>query len=103
MAAAEAPESGPPMTSLPPTAAESRAIAGPRYDIIDERCAHRNCADNKTAYRMSGSCMNCKAGPLVGLFTADHAAFTVQSRCPACGCREVRWKQLADLDPDTAL
>ena len=82
------------MTSEPPA---------PQYDIIDERCTHRNCADNETFYRMSGSCLNCKAGPLVGLFTSDHSAIGVRSACPACGCREVRWDKLADLDPGTAL
>jgi hypothetical protein len=99
----EPPASAPPMSSLPPTAAESQAMTAPRYDIIDERCTHLNCADNTYVYRMSGSCMNCKAGPLTGLFTSDHTAFTMQSRCPACGCREVRWNKLADLDPGTAL
>ena len=74
----------------------------PPYDIIDQRCSHHSHRDEtaQRAYRMSGRCYNCGASPLVGLFTYGHGS---SSKCPACGCYEVRWSKLADDDPATAL
>jgi hypothetical protein len=88
-------------SSEPPLTAALRLANGPQYDVINLRCTHRMHADVTTAYRMSGTCTNCSAGPLVGLFTTGHEAYG--GECPACGCRTLSWRGLADSDPATAL
>jgi hypothetical protein len=89
----------------PATEGGAVPLGEPRaYDIIDERCTLPRCAEAASGlvYRMAGHCQNCGAKPLVGLFSAGHEHGYDGGPCPACGCRKIRWTELADSDPETA-
>ena len=81
---------------------DANARAETAYDIIDRRCTHSRCAQAESgdAYRMVGRCGNCRAEPLIGLFTAGHDAYG--GNCPACGCDRLTWTRLASSDETPA-
>jgi len=47
----------------------------------DMRCNHPSCS-TKGIYRMVGKCTNCKAEPVLLLFTAGHQSEA--GKCPVC-------------------
>lgn len=64
--------------------------------FIDYRCDHSHHGD---AYRMTGSCRNCRS-PLLALFSVGHkAAFGISGpSCPVCGQQATSWTRLATPD-----
>lgn len=63
---------------------------------VDRRCTFPQCGHKKGAYRMVGSCWNCKAEPILMLFTEGHESS--RGTCPTCGCDQVRAERLATDD-----
>lgn len=62
----------------------------------DARCHDQSCA-HKGIYRMIGRCYNCKAEPVLVLFTEGHEAYRV--KCPTCRVRDsVNVSRLATED-----
>lgn len=86
----------PAVTSLPPTPAQTRRPVRVTFDAIDLTCTGCEHDSWGRVYRMIGNCVNCRTGPLIGVFTQGHEARG--GHCPSCGCRKVMWERLARAD-----
>ena len=72
--------------------AQAPGEATPAARLVDLRCDHGACA-HRGVYRMTGGCYNCRAEPLLGLFTVTREARG--GDCPVCGCATLHWDRLA--------
>lgn len=66
--------------------------------FVDARCIL--CQADKRCYRMIGYCLNCKAEPILALFSFEHKASwsVLGPKCPFCGMKELYWRRRATDD-----